>query len=200
VRPAALLIDLDGTVVSLDPPRSSLEELRSELLSLAGDYGVALGHHGIFKIYDTLLASGQGLAAAQARETIDQYEVGWSRQTAFPLLRAEVAARLEQTAIPTALVTNNGRACVSALHDAGKLTLPYQVAVTRDDLCPPKPAPDMIGVALTALRAEPGPIQFIGDSVADATAVEAYGDPALRLTSVTGDGVNAALIAILEAL
>ena len=200
MRPAALLIDLDGTVVSLNPARDSLEKLRSELVSLAGEHGVALGHHGIFKIYDTLLASGAPAASAQAREIIDRYEVVWSVQTATPLLSSEVAARLEQTAIPTALVTNNGRACVSALIGCGKLNLPHQVAVTRDDLCRPKPAPDAIGVALTGLSVKAGPVYFLGDSVADSAAVEAYGDPSIRLTLVVGDGVNSALDTILGTL
>jgi phosphoglycolate phosphatase-like HAD superfamily hydrolase len=200
VRLAALLIDLDGTVVSLDPPRDSLEKLRSDLVSLAGDHGIALSHHGIFKIYDAFLASGVGAVSAQAREIIDRYEVGWSHQSAAPLLAAEIAARLERAAIPTALVTNNGQACVSALRDCGKLTLPYQVAVTRDDLCPPKPSPEVIGVALASLQAEPGLVHFLGDSVADSAAVEAYGDPSIAFTLVAGDGINAALMTIMEAL
>jgi phosphoglycolate phosphatase-like HAD superfamily hydrolase len=192
----AVLLDLDGTLVALDPPQADLERLRGRLLALAGRHAVAVAHRGILRIYDQLYAGlGAGHPAlGEARALLDEHERTWAAHTARTLLNPAGTAALDRLAGAWTVVTNNGTACLRELVSRGLVPAGHAAAVTRDAGLPLKPSPDPLAAALGH---RDGGV-FVGDGDADEQAAAAYG-AGLRFVRVTGDGVNDVLTGLVAA-
>ncbi len=89
-------------------------------------------------------------------------------------------------------MTDNGRACLApALAAAGLDRAAFGVAVTRDDVGRPKPAPDGVVLAARTLCRSGGAIWYAGDSPRDVAACRAAAhelgpDFRLRVVGVLG--------------
>lgn len=177
-RRRALLIDLDGTLVSLSPPRDDLEALRARLVQLASVNRVSVHHRGIFRVYASLYDAlgAHNPVVAQARAIIEEHEIAWARTTAHPLLDAGGRAALDRFSGPWALVTNNGMACVVALVERGLVPGTFTSAVTRDAGLRLKPSPEPLARAFETI-AGVGDVWFLGDSDADEEAAAAFSQP-----------------------
>jgi phosphoglycolate phosphatase-like HAD superfamily hydrolase len=192
-----LLLDLDGTLVSFNPPRHDLETLRNRLLQLADVNHVPYGHRGIFRVYASLYGTlgARHPVVAQARAVIDEYEIAWATTTALPLLDGAGRAALDRFPGSWSLVTNNGMASVYALVSRGLLPDTFSCAVTRDADLPLKPSPALLARALEMVTST-GEAWFIGDSDADEAAAANFvtsSGPLLRFVRVADTEINAVL-------
>ncbi len=172
---APLLIDLDGTLVALDPSREDLERLRSDLMSVCQTVGLQLEHYGIFPMYRAVLAQ-QGFDSAAARlirEMLDEREVTWAGRTARTLVAGNVLETVAELR-PLVLVTSNGAPCVHSLFESGRLPRVFVAQVTRDDVTDLKPSSVPITEALSRVCTSSSFADFIGDSDADRESVMAY--------------------------
>jgi hypothetical protein len=128
----AAFLDLDGTLVHLNPPRSELEQLRCDLLALASSAGITPPHRGIFRIYETLVerCGIQSSVVREARQSLDTAEVRWAGSSAISLLEGWELTALRRAGIALALVTNNGIACVAELVRVALLSDEFDIRVT----------------------------------------------------------------------
>lgn len=200
--PEALLLDLDGTLVSLNPPRDDLETLRSRMIQVATTSRVPVAHRGVFAVYARLYdALGADHPVVElARAIIDEHEVAWADTTAVALLDGTGRAALEQFPGQWGLVTNNGMAAVAALVKRDLLPGAYACAITRTAGLPLKPSPAPLAHA-SELTANSGEMWFIGDGEADQAAAAAFvrstGAP-LRFVRVANREINAVLRGLME--
>ena len=170
-----ILIDLDGTLVSLNPPRDELENLRKDVTSISRTFGVSLDTTSIFPMYRSVLAllGFDSAPAVSIRERLDQSEVLWSRTTAQTLVARSVLEHAAEVR-PLVLVTSNGTACVHALFGGDLLPNVFTALVTRDDVADLKPAAYPIAEALRRAPTGCALADFVGDSAADRDSALAY--------------------------
>lgn len=133
--PCAVLFDLDGTLVAINPAKAELEELRADVAKRALDAGVAVSGRDILGMYqDVLLSLGFNHAVSkQIRLDIDSYETRWAYHRTVPKT-TRLLGELRHGVKIIGIVTSNGAACLRALFDTKKLKEEwFDFSVTRDD-------------------------------------------------------------------
>lgn len=176
---SATLLDLDGTLIGLNPLGSELEDLRYALIELGRKYGLTFEHHGIFKMYRDL-ARYKGVhhaACREARRILDLHEGRWALERAVALCSTEALLDIRAQGHILGIVTSNGRACLDALFRRGILHRElFSATITRDDVTAIKPDPEPLvrACALLKERFHTATIRFIGDSDDDALAAEGF--------------------------
>lgn len=98
-----------------------------------------------------------------------------------------VLADLHHRGIRTAVVTNAPGQTSRAMLAATGLTGLLETIVTPSDVARPKPAPDMLRVALERLGLTPGEAVLVGDSTSDAGAGRAAGVEVIGFRHDIGD-------------
>ncbi len=174
-RPKALLFDLDGVLIQSG-------ELWLEALSQAS---ARFGGRAVTR-EEFLPSFGQGTQA-----DIDQFglrcsvsELDHFFAEVFPAMAGEVwtdpdalgmlqALRRERVAL--AVATNTASHLAHRLLAAGGLDAPLSFVACSDLVARPKPAPDMLLLALEALGAAPSEAWMVGDSAFDRDAAAAAG-------------------------
>ncbi len=154
--PAALLADLDGTLV--DSPLD-LDALKREI----GAHGTTILEH---------LAALPAVAAAHGWEIVHAHEARAAEHAVWAPGAQRLVSRCATLGIPLALVTNNAAAIVRPVLD--RLGLACATLVTRED-APPKPSPDPLLLALDRLAVPAQRAVFLGDAELDVRAGEAAG-------------------------
>ncbi len=175
-KPAALLFDLDGTLVDtidliVASFRHVLEDLagrpftRQEVIALFGPTEEAI--------------IGRFAEPAERQAACERFFSHYERHherlvkvfPGVPELVREAAARGH----PLALITNKGRRTTAITLDKSQLAACFRVVVTGDDVSRPKPHPEGIHLALERLGCDPGAAWYIGDAPVDVQAGRAAG-------------------------
>lgn len=193
--PAALVFDLDGTLVdSLPDIADALGELleRHDLARHPSDRVARMIGHGVANLVDRAFAAagrplpGAALEAAVA-EYLGLYEPRATRLTRLFPGTAETVGRMAGAGVALAVCTNKPTAVSRAMIDHYGLGGFFPVVVGGDFGPPRKPAPDLLVKAVELLGVRPHDAVMVGDSGADVAAARAAG---MRVVAV-GHGYTA---------
>lgn len=152
--PAALLADLDGTLV--DSPLD-LDALKQEV----GAQGRTILEH---------LAASPPEEAARGWAIVARHEAEAAEHAVWAPGAERLLERCRALGVPLAVVTNNASAVVRPV--LARLGLRYEVLVTREDAMP-KPSPEPLLLALRRLGVGREAAVFLGDAELDVRAGQA---------------------------
>jgi HAD superfamily hydrolase (TIGR01509 family) len=176
-RPAAVLWDMDGTIVDTEDyfaesSRALLEEGGGQWTS-----GLARSLNGatLPDMARTLIAAG---AVATSEEIIERFLLDvtarLTREVPWKPGAVQVLAELRELGVPTALVTMSYRVLAERVVAAVPFT-PFDVIVTAEDVVHGKPAPDAYLLAARELGVDIGDCIVVEDSAPGITAGVAAG-------------------------
>jgi phosphoglycolate phosphatase-like HAD superfamily hydrolase len=178
-RRCAILFDLDGTLVDINPDKEEVEQLRASLAKLALRAGLALSHRDIFGMYqDVLLSIGfDHKLSRKMRLELDKHETRWAYQRSVPK-STRLLGELRKNVQIIGIVTSNGTECVRALFGSKKIREEwFDFVVTRDDsmLLKPSAVPLKRAVETATERVHDlSEIWFVGDSEQDEKAANEF--------------------------
>jgi len=180
MRPAAILFDLDGTLV--DSERAYAEAMARALARGAGitiaqserDFIIGRSwvdiHAHLQAVHPALVWSRDRLIAETVRAADEVLaEVG------LPVLPGAAAAVRRFAHLRRGLVTGSARAEVGRALAAVDLTAEFEVVIAAEDVARSKPAPDGYRAAAVALAVDPAHCLVVEDSAAGIAAGLAAG-------------------------
>ena len=183
---AALLIDLDGTLV--DTAEANFAAYAAAL----GEVGVEMDRES----FDGLSAGRhwrQFLPGMLAGVAADPAAVASRKQAIYPMMMAQTRvsppvlalATMARATLKLALVTTASRSSVSAVLAAHDLASLFDAVVTGDDVAETKPAPDAYLLAAERLGVSPSACLAIEDTEAGSESARRAGMKVLRIQTQT---------------
>lgn len=166
----AVLFDLDGTLIATDLDFAAMKQA---LLRLTAEFSPLpsgleqLDMLSIIQKASEQIANAWERAAYQqaAEELLVSFELPAARLAEeIPPARKVVSALVEK-GVRVGLVTRNCRS--AALVALGRVPLPHQVLLTRNDVAHPKPHPEQLLEAARLLKAQPQLSIMVGDHPMD---------------------------------
>lgn len=184
--PATLVLDLDGTLVD------TTDAIVDGVLDVCAEVGLPIPNRALVesRIGHDPVGTWALLGAEDAEATCALFServlptLG-ARTTALPGVAealAELTARGHRLAVATTRLTAS--AWDSLRHTGLDAWLP--VVIGRDQVARPKPAPDIVLAALTAVDGTPADALMIGDSDADVLAAHGADVPCWAVLGGTG--------------
>ncbi|ARU57210.1 phosphoglycolate phosphatase [Oleiphilus messinensis] len=175
MTPAAVLFDLDGTLIDTAPDfirvvnaqrqQYGLQPLSSEQIRNS----VSNGARALINLSFGLDVDDPGYAEKHT-ELLDMYLAGLAMDTVlFPGMDKLISA-LESIGIPWGIVTNKPRRFTDPLLDQMALQNRCGVTVCPDDVTNRKPDPEPLLLACTTLKVEPRNCIYVGDHIRDIEA------------------------------
>jgi len=188
--PAAVLFDLDGTLVDSAPDlATAVNRTLAELghAPVAEDTVRVWIGNGARRLVARALAGRRdveadppGLEAALARFFVHYQECLVDRSRLYPGVR-EGLARLERLGLPLAVVTNKPERFTAPLLEALDIRAQFRALVGGDTLAVKKPDPAPLEHAAALLGVPARSCLLVGDSRADMEAALAAGMPMVRV-------------------
>lgn len=185
--PAAVLWDMDGTLVDTEPYWIECEYALVE--SFGGTWSEELAHA---QVGNDLIDTGRALVAAGVEldpvEVVERLLDGVVERVRAHLPwrpgAQELLEELRELRVPCALVTMSWRRFAEAVVDAvpGR----FAALVTGDEVERPKPFPDPYLVAARMLGADPARCVAIEDSPKGVASAVAAGVPTLGVVNLVG--------------
>lgn len=179
--PKAVLFDLDGTLIDSAP---DIGVAVNQLLALAHLPPLSLkqivsmiGEGARVLVARAFAASGQVLDEAELEQRYEQMQPLYAANTIglttlYPHV-SDVLQSLKERGTAIALVTNKPNFAIGQILDHFKIADYFSAIVGADSGVTPKPAPDMVELALSRLDILAKDAVFVGDSPADAQAAKA---------------------------
>jgi beta-phosphoglucomutase len=183
VELAALLIDLDGTLVD------TADANYAAYAAALNEAGVAIGRED-FDRAATGRHWSQFLPCLIGAVNADPVRIAARKREIYPAMAArtqvnhglvELAGSLRAT-LKLGLVTSASRTSAEAVLDAYGLAPLFATVVTGDDVAEPKPAPDAYLLAATRLQVSPGQCLALEDSATGLESARRAGMRTLRVT------------------
>lgn len=187
-RPAAVIFDLDGTLVD------TVEQRISAWLAVFAEEGIPasrpqitalIGSDGRRLAREVAEAAGTPLAAGRDEAIDERCGAIFADLNRAPRVLpgvTDLLARLDTAGIPWAIATSSRREQVAASVVALRLPSP-PVIVDGTHVEHAKPAPDLLLLAASRLGQDPARCWYVGDSTWDMLACVAAGMPAIGVTS-----------------
>jgi phosphoglycolate phosphatase len=179
-RPAAVVFDLDGTLVDTVPARIAgwTEVLAEHGIAVApGQLEPTIGMDGRALARHVADAAGRTLTDAETEEVDrragERFDVHNRQPRALPGVHAALA-RLDAAGVTWAIATSSRAEQVAASVGALDLTAPPRV-VDGSRVAHAKPAPDLLLLAASELGVAPAETWYVGDSTWDMRAAIAAG-------------------------
>lgn len=179
-RPAAVIFDLDGTLVDTVPARIAAwrETFADEGINIADErLEPMIGMDGRALAREVAREAGLELDD-EAAERIDRLAgEGFDRHNRSPLAlpgAAELLERLDREGVTWAIATSSRAEQVAASVRALGLARPPRI-VDGSRVAHAKPAPDLLLLAADELGADPDRTWYVGDSTWDMRAAAAAG-------------------------
>lgn len=185
--PAAVLFDLDGTLIdSAGDLCASVNALlaRDGLGPLALAQVKAMIGHGLRKLVERAYrAAGRPLADADLDRRYDAvleiYAANLAVHTVLMPGAREALGALAKTGAPLGLVTNKPQRATEALLAHFGMAGAFRAVIGGDAGFAAKPAPDILLAAAARLGVDPRAALLVGDGPADAEGARAAGMPAV---------------------
>ena len=171
-RLEAVLFDFDGTLTMPDG---------LDFLAIKREVGCPPDRY----VLEFIEELPPGERREQALAALERFELEGAAR-ARPNAGAEEAVRaLRRHGLKVGVITRNGRAAIDrALERFAPLgAADFDVIVTRDDPCPPKPAPDGVLRAAERMGVDPARVLVVGDFILDALAGRRAGAVTVYLTN-----------------
>jgi HAD superfamily hydrolase (TIGR01509 family) len=189
-RPAAVLLDMDGTLVDTEPiwfdaTRSALEGLGHTLPEGAASDLLGLDTEAVIELMSVeygIPITREALGVAVARELGPALRHAPARAGA-----AELVGALHARDVPRAIVSNSSHVVIAATLAAHEWAPWLERRYSVEDVGVGKPAPDVYLHAARSLGVEPSACVAVEDSVTGATAAVRAGMVCL---AVAFDGVD----------
>lgn len=178
--PAALLFDLDGTLLDSFPGHFAAFQY------MFGRFGIHYGEADFIRTYTPnwyAVFEAFGLPPAQWEQANDYWMEEAARHIPQPFPGVlETLARLA-CRCRLGVVTSGSRSRVLREIDAALPGAAFETIITGDDVARRKPDPHGLELALAALRLPPSDAVYIGDAEADLQMAAAAGMPFVGVRS-----------------
>lgn len=208
-RPAAVIFDLDGTLVDTVPARiAGWTEVLAEhgIAVAAGQLEPTIGMDGRALARRVADASGRTLTDAEAEEVDrragERFDAHNRQPIALPGAR-HALERLDAAGLAWAIATSSRPEQVVASIGALGLSTPPRV-IDGSRVAHAKPAPDLLLLAADELRVAPSDAWYVGDSTWDMRAAVAAGMTPIGVLAgaavSSSDLRDAGAVAVLETL
>jgi FMN phosphatase YigB (HAD superfamily) len=209
---AAVLWDLDGTLVDLEITLDDVRAWKRELDSVFEPLGWSEGWSPLLESLERALDTvGDALDRAQVYALLDERELEALKGIRVHDAVLAVAAELSALGVRQAIVTNNGpsalleaeRAMAARAGELGVAPPRFDVGLCRGPARRAKPAPDILRDALSALGGGFDAVVMVGDSSADegaAHALAAEDDVAVSFVRATAGALSASIPGLLGPL
>jgi HAD superfamily hydrolase (TIGR01509 family) len=194
-RPAAVIFDLDGTLVD------TVETRIRAWLALFAEEGIPADRPQVARLIGSdgrrlarEVAEAAGISLAPGRDEAIDVRCGAifadlnRHPRALPGV-AELLERLDAAAILWAIATSSRREQVAPSVDALHLSRPPLI-VDGTHVAHAKPAPDLLLLAASRLEADPSRCWYVGDATWDMLAALAAGMPAIGVTTGAVDAAT----------
>lgn len=174
--PAAVLFDLDGTLVDTAPDFVRvLNALRVKYGRPALPYeairvAVSAGARAMIQVGFPEYALDSAEFAALRQEFLDNYSIGLAEESRLFSGMEDLLTSLESRNIPWGIVTNKPRIYSVPLLAGLALNERCQVLVCPDDVSQTKPHPEPMFLACNSLNVSPEHTIYIGDHIRDIQA------------------------------
>lgn len=169
-----LLLDLDGTLVDLNPNPNDLKIIHKYIHDVADKFKISKIDNSAILTYKNILTSlGFGHSVTvDCRAFLNNYEASWATENALPLFGIDLFfEKVLRQFEKIYLITNNGLPCVEILFKKGVLQENwFNEIISRDNSSDIKPSAVPILKALDLAKSIKGKIYFIGDSSVDQKA------------------------------
>ncbi len=188
--PAAVVFDLDGTLVDSAPDIAAALNVALEQEGHAA-LPVALvtsfvGGGARLLIERALGACGETAHAARIDAVYVNFQAAYAREPARRTKvhdgARDVLDHLRGDGVHLGICTNKPAALAAAVLEGLNLTYYFSSIVAADGNLPLKPAPDMLRKCLSDLNVAAGQAVMVGDSEADAGAAQAAGVSCILMT------------------
>jgi len=163
--PAAVVYDLDGTVVRLDVDWADVERRLEDLLAREGVDADPLS------AWSLLEAAEEAGVGGEADELIAAAE----REGARAAAELPLADELRDREVPVGVCSLNHESAVRLALDRHDLAAHVDSVVGRGTVPERKPHPRALLAAVEELGVPPGDVLFVGDSASDEETAEAAG-------------------------
>jgi HAD superfamily hydrolase (TIGR01509 family) len=194
-RPAAVIFDLDGTLVD------TVEARIKAWLAVFNEEGIPADRRQVAALIGTdgrrlarEVASAAGITLEPGRDESIDARCGAifaelnRRPQALPGVH-DIFRRLEAAGVPWAIATSSRREQVAASVDALDLDRPPLI-IDGTHVEHAKPAPDLLLLAADELHTEPARCWYVGDATWDVLAASAAGMVSVGVTSGVADAAT----------
>jgi len=169
-----LLIDLDGTVINLNPDPQDILVIHKYIFTIANKYNIKKTENSAILTYKNILTSlsFNHRATIDCRSFLNKYENEWAKTNSSKVPDIDKFFRQALKLFDEIfIVTNNGSSCIQVLFNRGLIKKQwFQGIISRDNSEDIKPSAIPLLNALELSKSNVKRIFFIGDSCIDEQA------------------------------